>query len=103
MRKNLLFLPLLVVSLAGVSTFKLANHIQVLSVDETIDNVKIGDVFEVEPRTLEYEGEKQTVSGQIILPDGTSKEGKQFNTGVSKKNISLVSNSKILFPYTSGL
>ena len=78
MRKKLLFLPLLVVSLAGVSTFKLADHIQVLSVDETIDNVKIGDVFEVEQRVLEYEGQRKTVDGQIILPDGTSKEGKQF-------------------------
>lgn len=78
MRKNLLFLPLLVVSLAGVSTFKLADKIQVLSADETVDNVKIGDVFEVEPRVLEYEGQRKTVDGQIILPDGTSKEGKQF-------------------------
>ena len=78
MRKKLLLLPLLVLSLASVSGANISKQIPVLSADETIDNVKIGDVFEVEPRTLEYEGQKQTVEGQIILPDGTSKEGKQF-------------------------
>ena len=46
--------------------------------DQIVDNIKIGDKINVEPRTLEYEGEKKTVSGQIILPDGSSKVGKAF-------------------------
>ena len=78
MRKSIIFLPLLAISIAGVSIGKTKESITVLSADETVDNVKIGDVFEVEPRILEYEGQSKTVNGQIILPDGTSKEGKQF-------------------------
>ena len=46
--------------------------------NKTVDNVKIGDVISVESKTLVYEGNSQTVGGQIILPDGTSKAGNKF-------------------------
>ena len=44
--------------------------------------VEMGDVIEVEQRTLTYEGESQVVDGQIILPDGTSKMGKSFTVNM---------------------
>ena len=78
MRKRLLLLPLLVLSLGTVSAHLVSNKPSVLYADQTIDNVKIGDTFTVEQKTLVYNDESKVVDGQIILPDGTSKSGKQF-------------------------
>lgn len=78
MRKRVLLLPLLALTLASVSTRSVANRIDVLYADQTIDNVKIGDTFFVEQKTLVYNEESKVVDGQIILPDGTSQEGKYF-------------------------
>ena len=78
MKKQLFLIPLLALSFIGSLSSKASERIAVLSADQIVDNVKIGDVFDVLPRTLEYEGQTKTVEGQIILPDGSSKEGKQF-------------------------
>lgn len=78
MRKRVLLLPLLVLTLTSVSFKSVPNRIDVLYADETVDNVKIGDTFFVEQKTLVYNEESKVVDGQIILPDGTSKEGKYF-------------------------
>ncbi len=78
MRKRVLLFPLLVLTLSSVSFRPFSNKIDVLYADETVDNVKIGDTFFVEQKTLIYNDESKVVDGQIILPDGTSKEGKYF-------------------------
>ena len=51
MRKRLLLLPLLVLSLGTVSAHLVSNKPSVLYADQTIDNVKIGDTFTVEQKT----------------------------------------------------
>ena len=52
---------------------------QVRAITRTENNVvKIGDIINVESRTLEHEGESKVVQGQIILPDGTSQAGRSF-------------------------
>ena len=78
MRKRILLLPLLVLTLASAPVRSVASKIDVLYADQTIDNVKIGDTFFVEQKTLVYNEESKVVDGQIILPDGTSQEGKYF-------------------------
>lgn len=78
MRKKLLLLPFLVLALGTVSAHSVSTKPSVLYADQTIDNVKIGDTFIVEQKTLVYNEQSKVVDGQIILPDGTSQEGKQF-------------------------
>lgn len=79
MKKRLLFLvPSLFLLPSCLSNVSYTYKAKVMYRDEIVDNVKIGDKIEVEPRTLTYQGESKTVDGQIILPDGTSQAGKSF-------------------------
>ena len=40
--------------------------------------VSVGDIIEVESRSLVYNGQTKVSGGQIVFPDGTSKSGKNF-------------------------
>ena len=64
-------MPLTACSLGNI------NYVRAITQTEDV-TVKIGDVINVEPRTLIYEGQSKTVNGQIFLPDGTSQSGKSF-------------------------
>ena len=78
MRKKWLLLPTLFL-LASCSNVAERSFVRpYLLADQTIDNVKIGDKYQVEEKTLTYLGESKVVKGQIILPDGTSKSGDSF-------------------------
>ena len=76
------FLPLLVLALplCFVGHNETKNPTILASAERVV--VEMGDVIEVEQRTLTYEGESQVVDGQIILPDGTSKMGKSFTVNM---------------------
>lgn len=76
MKKRYL-LPIFV--LMPLTACSLSNINQVRAITRTENNVvKIGDIIQVEPRTLVHEQESKVVQGQIILPDGTSQAGRSF-------------------------
>ena len=78
MRKKWLLLPAIFL-LASCSNAVERSFVRpYLLADQTIDNVKIGDKYQVEEKTLTYLGESKVVKGQIILPNGTSKSGDSF-------------------------
>lgn len=78
MSKKWILFPVLFFLPACSTAQSLIKRIQVLSQNETIDNLKIGDKIVLEPKTLTYEDQSKVVKGQIILPDGTSKAGDSF-------------------------
>ena len=76
MKKRYL-LPIFV--LMPLTACSLSNINQVRAITRTENNVvKIGDIIQVESRTLVHEQESKVVQGQIILPDGTSQAGRSF-------------------------
>ncbi|MBO6280313.1 MAG: hypothetical protein J6M95_01875 [Bacilli bacterium] len=79
MKKKKLFLGLLSLSLFASSlvSFSSKQFSIIHAGSETID-VDFGDIITVENKTLSYLDQNKEVSGQIILPDGTSKTGKSF-------------------------
>ena len=78
MRKKWLIIPALLLIPSCHVNEQVINEPQILYRNETIDDIKVGDKINVEPKTLMYQGQSKTVEGQIILPDGSSKAGKSF-------------------------
>ena len=75
--KHLVIFPLLFVPLACSSLDDVPFKAVVLRSTEHHD-VFIGDVINVQPRTLEYEGESKVVNGQIITPREDTYTGHSF-------------------------
>ena len=75
--KNRVLLPLLLLLSLSSCSFSKLNQAHAL-IDEENFIVQIGDQIEVAPRELEHNGQKKTVEGQIIFPDGSSKSGRSF-------------------------
>lgn len=76
MKRRYLFPIFILMPLTACVASKV-NYVRAITQTEDVV-VKIGDVIEVEPRRLEYEGDSKTVNGQIFMPDGTALAGKSF-------------------------
>lgn len=79
MKKAKIFLSIISLSLLSTSLalFNQDSAINISAESEIID-VSYGDVIAVNKKTLTYLGQSKEVEGQIILPDGTAKKGKNF-------------------------
>ena len=75
--KRRFLLPIFILMPLTACSASNVNYVRAITRTEN-QVVKIGDVINVEPRTLIHEDESKVVQGQIILPDGTSQSGKSF-------------------------